>query len=66
MLMVVVFTIPSGYPSDSFYLGAGNWAQSGEQVNIVPENQKNQPVQAYIDVRELAKAIAEAQQLGGK
>lgn len=60
------FIVPSGYPNDSFYLGAGNFAETGEIITVTPQekqNQQNQPVQAYVDVRELARAIAEAQQL---
>lgn len=30
------FRIPPGYPNDSFYLGAGNWGQSGETVTVSP------------------------------
>ena len=33
------FIVPEGYPNDSFYLGAGNFAQSGEIVTITPKNQ---------------------------
>jgi len=59
------FTIPSGFPNDSFYLGAGNWGQSGETVTVTPKDKVNEPVKAYIDPKELARAMAEAMMLAG-
>lgn len=36
------FMIPPGYPNDSFYLGGGHWAQSGEKVTITPPNKRGE------------------------
>lgn len=33
------FIIPDGFQNDSFYLGAGHFAQSGELITITPKNQ---------------------------
>jgi len=33
------FVVPDGFQNDSFYLGAGHFAQSGEIVTITPKNQ---------------------------
>jgi len=59
------FMVPSGYPNDSFYLGANNWAQSGERVDIIPKKDVNKPVVAQIDEKSLARSIAEALMLAG-
>jgi uncharacterized protein YoxC len=33
------FVVPEGFQNDSFYLGAGHFAQSGEIITISPKNQ---------------------------
>jgi hypothetical protein len=41
------FVIPDGFYNDSFYLGAGHFAQSGEVITITPKNQTEKVSNLY-------------------
>jgi hypothetical protein len=44
------FVIPPGHPNDSYYLGMGKWAQSGETVTVTPAGEKPKGGDTIINV----------------
>lgn len=51
------FVIPPGFPNDSWHLGGGKYAESGETVTITPQGGGGQSVIVMIDGEEVAARV---------